>query len=277
MGSTLVCDASCAQACSSRVACFAQFLPPRVRLQQLQSPAQSGREPQRPLVIEPAVIQVARRHPRRDALQALGLFGRSQELSHPLIREPVHSDAAVGFGPRAQPCDGIGAVGAFIAKRIKIAFGIAAAANILNHDVVSVARKPNWMGVHDGGGNVASVGLAHQERRLRAGVGRIVVVRNQFHAVAHAGAHATFEADAFAAIDQLGLAHGVRGSGKRAISSSAAASRVAACSSQRSPFSAEAGRGSPITPLGAMSRVSQANVAGAFSGSSIAGLEMSAM
>jgi len=75
------------------------------------------------------------------------------------------------------------------------------------------------------------------------------VIRNQFHAIAHAGADATFETDAFAAIDPTGFVHGVRDSGKQVISSSAAARRVAACSSQRSPFSAVAGRGSPITPL----------------------------
>src|SRR5882672_4931973 len=159
-----------------------------------------------------------------------------------------------------------------MAKRIKIAFGIAAAANVLYHDVVSMAREPNWMDVHDGGCDVASIGLAHQECRLRTGLRRVVVIRNQFHAIAHAGADATFETDAFAAIDPTGFVHGVRDSGKQVISSSAAARRVAACSSQRSPFSAVAGRGSPITPLEAMSRVSQAKVAGAFSGSSVAGL-----
>jgi hypothetical protein len=38
----------------------------------------------------------------------------------------------------------------------------------------------------------------------------MVVIGNQFHAVAHTGADATFEAHAFAAIDPAGLAHGVR-------------------------------------------------------------------
>ena len=40
---------------------------------------------------------------------------------------------------------------------------------------------------------------------------------------------------------------------------------LVASSIQRSPFSAVEGLGSPITPLGAMSRVSQAKVAAAFS------------
>jgi hypothetical protein len=78
-----------------------------------------------------------------------------------------------------------------------------------------MARKANWMGVHNGGCNVAPVGLAHQECGLRAALRQIalrwiVVIRNQFHAVAHAGTDATFEADAFAAVDQTGFVHGVR-------------------------------------------------------------------
>ena len=159
------------------------------------------------------MIQVAHRHPGRDALQALGLFGSGQELRDSLIRETVHSHAAVGFRARAEPGDCVGAIGAFVAKGVELAFGIAAAANVLNDDVVSMARKPNGMGVHDGGGNVAPVGLAHQERGLRAGLRGMVVIGNQHHAVAHGGADAAFEAHAFAAIDPRRLVHGVRGSG----------------------------------------------------------------
>src|SRR4029077_7238837 len=101
-----------------------------------------------------------------------------QELGHPLVRKTVHSNAAVAFGPRAQPGDGVCAIGAFVSKGIEIAFGIAAAANVLDDDVVSMARKPNWMGIYDCGCNVAPVGLAHQERRLRSGSGGIVVIGN---------------------------------------------------------------------------------------------------
>ena len=195
------------------IACFPQLLPSCVHLQQLQTPTQRGREAQRSPLIEPAVIQVACRHPRRDTNQALGLFGRSEKLRHALVRESIHRHAAVGFGSRAQPCDRIGAVGPFVAKRVEVAFGITAATHVLYDDVVSPARKPNGMGVYDGRCNVASIRLAHQECRLRTGLRRVVVFGNQLHTIAHARAHATFEADASAAIDPRARAHGVGGSG----------------------------------------------------------------
>jgi hypothetical protein len=63
-----------------------------------------------------------------------------------------------------------------MAKRIKIASGIAATANILDDDVVSMASKPNWVGVDNRGCNAASIRLAHQQCRLGAGLRRIVVI-----------------------------------------------------------------------------------------------------
>ena len=57
----------------------------------------------------------------------------------------------------------------------------------------------------------------------------------------------------------------------------AAAIFFAASSIQSVPFCALAGLGSPITPLGAISLVSQAKFAGAFSGRNISGLAISAM
>ncbi len=97
------------------------------------------------------------------------------------------------------------------------------------------------------------------------------MIGDELDAVGHAAAHAAFQAHAIAAIDHRAVS-GVLASTFRHRSepwrSSAAARCAAASSSQRAPFSAVAGRGSPITPLGAMSRVSHAKVAGAFSGSS---------
>ncbi len=174
------------------------------------------------------MIQIAGRHAGRNAQQTFGLFGRGKQLRDALVGKPVHSNAAARFRPSAQPRNGVGAVGALRAKRIKFSFGITAAANVLNDDVISVAREPDGMSVHDGGGNIAPIGLAHEERRVRAGIWRVVVIGNELDAVAHAGAHAAFQAHAFAAIEPTGLAHGVGGSGKRAISWSAAATRVVA-------------------------------------------------
>lgn len=259
------------------VARLAQFLAPRVRFQQLNPPAERCCQAQRSLVIKPALVEIAGGHPGRDALQTFGIFGGSQKLRDSLIGKTVHADAPVRFRPRAQPGNRVRAVVRFVAERIEFAAGIAAPANVLDNHVVSAPCKPDRMRVHDGGSNVPPVRLPHQESRVGAGLRWVVMIGNQFHGVARAATRAALQAHAVAAIDQRGFAHALWRSEYRAIASKAAARRVAACSSQRSPFSAEAGRGSPSTPLSAMSRVSQANVAGAFSGSSISGAEMSAM
>ena len=123
------------------VAGFAQLEAARVRLQHLQSPAQARGQAQRAVVIKPAVIEVAGRHAGRDADQAFGLLGGGEQLRHALIGKTVHADAAVRFGAGAQPGDGLGAVAGFVAERIKLAFGVAAAAHVLDHDVVAVAAN----------------------------------------------------------------------------------------------------------------------------------------
>src|ERR1700733_12472534 len=62
-----------------------------------------------------------------------------------------------------------------------------------------------------------------------------------------------------------------------AMAVNAAATFFAASAIQSVPFSAVDGLGSPITPLGAMSRVSQAKFAGEFSGRNSSGFSVSAM
>ncbi len=103
------------------------------------------------------------------------------------------------------------------------------------------------------------------------------MIRYQLYAVGQSTGHSAFESHPIAAINPTRFAHVCGVFLKLAIACKAAASRVDASSSHRAPFSAVAGRGSPITPLGAMSRVSHANVAGAFSGRTGSGLSMFAM
>jgi hypothetical protein len=57
------------------------------------------------------------------------------------------------------------------------------------------------MRIHDRRGYFASVGLAHQEGRIGAGPPRVVVIGDQFRAVGHVTANASFEAYSIAAID----------------------------------------------------------------------------
>ncbi len=92
-------------------------------------------------------------HARSDANEAFGLLGGGEQLGHALVGKAVHADVAVRFGPGAQPGDGFRAVAAFVAEWIEVAFGVAAAAHILNHDVVAVTREPDRMRIDDGRGD----------------------------------------------------------------------------------------------------------------------------
>ena len=127
-----------------KVAGFAQLQAARIHLEHLQAPAEGRGETQRAVVIEPAVVEIACGHAGRDADEAFGLFGGGEQLRQALIGEAVHADAAVALGAGAEPGDGLGSVLALVAEGIELAFGVAASANILDDDVVSVAREPDW-------------------------------------------------------------------------------------------------------------------------------------
>jgi len=90
---------------------------------------------------------------------------------------------------------------------LRLSAGIAAAAYILNHDVVAATCKPSGMRVNDGGGDVSPIRLAHQEYRTRTGLWRIVVIGNEFHAVGHAAPDAALHTYAVTVINQARIAH----------------------------------------------------------------------
>lgn len=144
------------------IACLWQSFAPRVRLQHLQSPSESGSEPQRSLAIEPPVIQVARCHAWHNAHQTFWLCRGRQQLSCSLIGEAIHPYAAVRFLTSAQPGDGFRAVAPLVTKWIELAFGISAPADILDHDVISMPGKPHGMCIDDGRCNIPPVRLAHE-------------------------------------------------------------------------------------------------------------------
>ncbi len=168
-------------------------------------------------MIEPSGEEVAGGHCGGDALEALGAFGGGEQLRCALIGEAVHADAAVGLRAAAKPCDGFGTVGTFVAERIERAFGAAAAADVLDDDVVAVACEPCGVSVDDGGGDVAPVGLAHEERGLRRVAGWIVVIGDQSGSVGELKADAALERDASAAVDTcFAMGRGGIGSRRRA-------------------------------------------------------------
>ena len=91
-----------------------------------------------------------------------------------------------------------------VAKGIKIALRIAASADILNDDVVAVARKPHRVRVDDSRRDVAAIGLAHEQRRVRPGSAGIVMIGDKVDAIGHAAADAAFERYAVAESIKLG-------------------------------------------------------------------------
>ncbi len=165
-----------AQARSRRVAGFAEVEAAGVLLEHLQAPAEGGGEAERAVVVEPAVVEVVGGLAGAMQSRPSGWLGGGEELGHALVGEAVHADPAVGFGAGAEPGDGLGAVAGFVAEGVEVAFGVAAAADVLDDDVVAVAGEPDGVGVDDGGGDVAAVGLAHQERGVGPGCGGVVVV-----------------------------------------------------------------------------------------------------
>ena len=148
-----------------------------------------------------------RRHTRRDARESFRLLCRGEQLRHSLIGEAIHTDPTVAFRASAQPRDCFRAIVPFVAEWIKLTPGIAAAAYILNHDVVAATCKPSGMRVNDGGGDVSPIRLAHQEYRTRTGLWRIVVIGNEFHAVGHAAPDAALHTYAVTVINQARIAH----------------------------------------------------------------------
>ena len=86
------------------------------------------------------------------------------------------------------------------------------------------------------------------------------MIRHQHYAVAQPALDATFQTNTASAINQRHAQAPCLGS-KLNIATSSSAMRSAASFDHRSPFSAVAAEGSPITPLGAMSLVSHAKFA----------------
>jgi len=183
----------------------------RVPAQHLRGPSHGGGQPEQASLVEPAPVQVACRHPRRDAAQGRMATRRREELGDALVREPVHAHAPVALGSPREPFDRLVPVLFLVAERIELPFGGSASPDVLHDDHVSVARKPHGMGVHDGGGDVLPVGLPHQQRRGRTTARRQVMVRPQHRPVREAQLDVAQQADAVAAVDGLGC--GLRGHG----------------------------------------------------------------
>src|SRR5579862_8819226 len=127
-------------------------------------------------MIEPAMIQIGRRHMRRNADQSLRLFGCCEKLCCSLVGEAVHTDLSVAGRMTAQPGEGLGSVASFMPEWIEVASGLSATTHILDGDVIAVVREPGRMGVNNRGSDVAPVGLAHEKRGPRPLATRIVVV-----------------------------------------------------------------------------------------------------
>src|SRR5580693_5192773 len=76
---------------------FTEPQAPGISLEHLQAPTQCRGQAQGPVVVKPALIEIASGHARRDAKQSFRLFRGSQQLRRTLIGKSVHADAAVGL------------------------------------------------------------------------------------------------------------------------------------------------------------------------------------
>src|ERR1700685_4724406 len=102
--------------------CIAQSQPARILAQHLHAPPKARTEPQRAMMIKPAMIEIRGRHMRRNAFKAFRLFGRGKQLRGALIRKPVHADESVARRMLAQPRNGFSSIAALVTKWIERAF-----------------------------------------------------------------------------------------------------------------------------------------------------------
>ena len=86
-----------------------------------------------------------------------------EPLGHALVGEAIHAELAVAFGSLAEKPDGLGAVASFVAEGVELALGVAASAHVLNHNVIPMPREPRGVRIDDGRGDIATIGLAHQQ------------------------------------------------------------------------------------------------------------------
>ncbi len=243
--------------CLQAIARVTQSKTPRILTQHLNAPAKTRTEPQRTLMIEPPVIQIRRSHVRCDARQPFRLLRRRKQLCRSLVREAVHPDAAVAGSVRQQPRYRLRSIARLVTEWIKLSLRSTAPAHILNYNMISMPREPHRMRIHDSRSDIPPVRLTHQQRRPRPLAQRIVMIRDQRGTVTQHAFHAALQPDPVAAIDHQAPCLG----SKLYIATSTSAMRAAAALIHRSPFSAVAAVGSPRTPLGAMSFVSQAKLA----------------
>ena len=145
---------------------FVQVEAAGIFLEHLETPAEGARQLEGAALVEPAAVEVVGGLGGGDALKSFGLLGGGEPLGDALVGEAVHAEAAVGFGALAEGGDGLGSVAGFVAKGVEGSFGAAASAHVLNDDVEAVAGKEDGVRVDDAGGNVAAVGLAHEEGRV---------------------------------------------------------------------------------------------------------------
>ena len=182
-----------------------------VFLENLQAPPEAAGQAKGAVMIEPAVVEIGGGHGGGDTLQAGRLLRRDEKLCCALVTEAIHADAAVRFGAGEEPGDGFGAIGGFVTEGVEVAIGAAAPAYVLDDDVVAVAGEPCGVRVDDGRGNIAAVGLAHEQRwagaRAKLRGGWVVVVRDERGAVGQATANATFKRHAIAEFQSVGLIH----------------------------------------------------------------------
>ena len=95
--------------------------------------------------------------------EAGGLRRGGEQLRRARVGEAVHAECVpLDSGRWREPGESpLGAVAGFVAEGIEGSLGAAAAADVLDDYVVTVAREPGRVRVGDGRGDVAAVGLAH--------------------------------------------------------------------------------------------------------------------
>ena len=132
-----------------------------LQCRQLQAPSQPEVPPVGSAFAAPVVTFIQTRHRGSKTIgERAARLGK--QLREALIREAVNTNAAVAFRQAANPGQGGIGVGRFLTESVEPASGLTLTAHVLHHHHKPLFSPPARVGIGDGGGDGAPVGLTHQ-------------------------------------------------------------------------------------------------------------------
>ena len=128
----------------------------------LQAPAEAEVPPMSAAFATPMLPFIQPAHGWGQAIRSWAIRW-GEQLGQPLVRQSVKANAAVAFGPFAEPSQGGCGVSGFLAIALKGSFRAALSAHVLDDDCKSLVGPPKRVGEGHSRSNRPPVGLSHQQ------------------------------------------------------------------------------------------------------------------